>query len=337
MKHSTHITLLRTVYVLAGLLYVFSARSQGVVSGAEEKPIRWVGLLPLADTIAEKATLLKKLGNLVFGKREEAALLRPVALLANHRGAHWVLDQGNRFVIKMEQQTGKTTALRDRKFDEFESLVGICRLPDGEVLFTDSRQDKVFLLDPEKNRIRIFSDTTRLRQPTGVAFHTDNKEIWVVETHGHSIAVFDEQGNFLRRFGKRGAGKGEFNFPTSIWIDKEGRVYIVDAMNFRVQVLNARGETVTMFGKQGDATGYFSMPKGIATDSYGNIYVVDVLFHTVQIFDPAGNFLYNFGEQGRGDGQFWMPSGIYIDEKDFIYIADSYNARVQIFKLVNGG
>ena len=43
--------------------------------------------------------------------------------------------------------------------------------------------------------------------------------------------------HFLRSFGKEGKGPGEFNWPTAIAMDKDGRICITDRKNGRIQVL----------------------------------------------------------------------------------------------------
>jgi DNA-binding beta-propeller fold protein YncE len=215
----------------------------------------------------------------------------------------------------------------------FPSLVAICKFNNDKMLFTDSKNNSIYCFDKE-NKVYLLNDSLRLNKPTGIGFVKSTKEIWVSETGNHSIVILDAQGKFLRRIGQRGTEANEFNFPTSIWVDKNEHIYIVDAMNYRIQIFDKDGNFLSNFGEQGDATGYFARPKGIATDSFGNIYVVDALFHNVQIFASDGRYLYNFGGQGTKDGDFWLPSGIYIDDEDKIYVADSYNSRIQIFKLI---
>ena len=182
--------------------------------------------------------------------------------------------------------------------------------------------------------IQGFGDSIALDQPTGIACNRTSGDVWVVETGAHQLLHFNSQGQLIARIGERGPGPGQFNFPTFIWIDQEGRIYLVDSMNSRIQLLDPAGAYLGSFGEPGDATGYMARPKGIATDSRGHIYVADALFHAVQIFDRQGNFLYSFGSQGQGTGEFWMPAGLYIDQQDHIYVADSYNGRVQMFELV---
>ncbi len=299
--------------------------------------IDWVKQYPPISGQTDERSTAGKIVDFIIGKKQTTVLSKPVAVCTINPDTFWILDQGNGVLFKIENELGDIPQFRKNKFKTFSSLVGLCNFKNGKLLFTDSYLNKVFEFTPKKKALKTFSDTLTLEQPTGIAFSPINNEIWVVETRAHRIAILNENGQLVKRIGSRGTGPGEFNYPTSIWIDKKGIVFVVDAMNFRVQIFSKDGDFISTFGKIGDATGYFARPKGIATDSFGNIYLADALFNAVQIFDDEGNFLYTFGLQGRGKGEFWMPAGITIDDKDFIYVADSYNFRVQVFKLVNGG
>lgn len=294
--------------------------------------IKWVNVYPNKDVV-KQVEFKKKLGQLIFGKKE-LELVKPISLIGSDSSMLVVLDQTSGSIIKFNngEMEIPTFILKQKAF--FSSLVSISHFKDEAYLFTDSSEDKVYILDINNKKLKKFNNETILAQPTGIAYSSITQEVWVVETSAHQISVFDKEGNKLRTIGKRGNGDGEFNFPTFIWIDNLGNVYIVDSMNFRVQVFDKDGKVVSVFGEAGDATGYFARPKGVATDSYGNIYIADALFHTIQIFDGDGQFLYQFGSQGQGNGEFWMPSGIFIDDENYIYVADSYNARIQVFKLM---
>jgi len=278
----------------------------------------------------------EKLGRLVLGG-EAMQLSRPVNILATDPGSFWSVDQGNGLLFRNNDGTLTLPRAFRRKERELSSLVGIASTGGDNLIFTDSRENKVFLLTEGAREPEVFNKGIILNQPTGIAYSPLAEEIWVSETASHRITVLDMRGKLVKHIGSRGTGKGEFNYPTFIWIDKSGMAYVVDAMNFRIQIFDRYGRFVSSFGEPGNATGYFARPKGVAVDSRGNIYVADALFNAVQIFDREGNFLYYFGLQGRGRGQFWMPSGIFIDGEDRIYIADSYNARIQIFQLKEGG
>lgn len=291
--------------------------------------VNWLGQFP-EDEADRKKSFGNRVSEVVFGKKPND-LVKPFSVHARDEDHFLVIDQGSGGIIAIEEgKIGKPKGMR-KLTQSFPSLVGLTGLPGGDMLFTDSRLNQVFLVSDEK--LSFFSEGYSFNQPTGIAFSDKTNEIWVVETGAHKIVVLDLEGHLLRTVGSRGSCEGCFNFPTFIWIDDSGKIYLVDSMNFRIQVLNSQGDFLYAFGQNGDATGSMARPKGVATDSRGNIYVVDALFHVVQIFDSEGNFLYSFGKQGQGGGEFWMPAGIHIDKEDRIYVADSYNARIQVFQL----
>jgi DNA-binding beta-propeller fold protein YncE len=307
-----------------------TSKTEGAAA-PERTTITWVKQWPSTDNKQKQKSFRNRFNEIFLG-RKNLALIRPVAVFAENPDDFWVLDQEAGSLFQVEQGVGDIPHFLRKKNFSTSSLVGICSNTAGGLLFTDSFEKKIFCLDPGNKQVKVLNDTLQLDQPTGIAYFAATNEIWVAETNAHRLTVLNDRGVPVRRIGKRGTAPGEFNFPTNIWIGRNGLVYVVDAMNFRVQVFSGSGELVSVFGKAGDASGYFARPKGIATDSQGNIYVVDGLFHAVQVFDIKGNLLFNLGRQGQGEGEFWMPSGIFIDDRDFIYVSDSYNSRVQVFK-----
>lgn len=313
------------ILLLLLLLFLTSARAQP----EESYHIKWLGQYP-GEKGAEKASFGDRVSRIVFGQKAQE-VVKPFNIVAHGPDQYWVLDQGAGGIFEVEDGQGAMIRPMKKAGKEYSSLVGICRMPGGDLLFTDSGLDRVMRISGDQ--LLTFGESSPLDQPTGIAYNPLTGHIWVVETGAHQISLFNREGQLIRKLGGRGTSAGFFNFPTFIWIDQDGKVYVVDSMNFRVQVLDSEGEFLTTFGESGDATGYMARPKGVATDSRGHIYVVDALFHVVQIFDREGSFLYSFGGQGKDAGEFWMPAGICIDEQDHIYVADSYNARVQVFQL----
>ncbi len=172
-------------------------------------------------------------------------------------------------------------------------------------------------------------------RPAGLAADEQRGRLYVADAGAHQVLAFDPQGTEILRFGRRGAGAGEFNYPTWIAVDGAGHLYVTDALNFRVQSFDESGKALGRFGGQGDGSGDLARPKGIAVDGGGHIFLVDALFDAVQMFDGEGRYLMVFGERGRGAGHFWLPSGVAV-AGDRIYVADSYNQRVQVFRFLGG-
>ncbi len=317
------------------LILVISYFSSKTLSQERETPNPYFKI-KFVTTISSKSDLFKPdiidaVSDFVFGQGEQN-LIKPVNITAIDSNIYWILDQQLKTII--------TVDIKNKIFErinfseELNSLVGLCRINNSSLLFTDSQKNAIYFYEIEAEKMKIINNSPRINRPTGIAYSEIKKEVWCVQTGNHTILILDENGNIKKSLGLRGTGDGEFNFPTHIWIDSNGYVYIVDSMNYRVQVFDLDGKFIKMFGEQGDATGYLASPKGIAVDSFGNIYIVDALFHSVQIFDINGNYLNSFGSQGKRENKFWLPQGIFIDKNNKIYVSDSYNSRVQIYQLV---
>ena len=60
--------------------------------------------------------------------------------------------------------------------------------------------------------------------------------VYVTEMNNDRVSIFTTEGKFLRSFGTRGSGQGQFNEPHGITIDKRGLIYVSDHENDRLQV-----------------------------------------------------------------------------------------------------
>jgi sugar lactone lactonase YvrE len=178
----------------------------------------------------------------------------------------------------------------------------------------------------------VFQTTNHLARPAGIA--VSKGKLFVADSQQHSVGVFDLAGNYQSGFGKRGAGPGEFNFPTHVAVDSAGNLLVTDSMNCRIQLFDSEGHFVEQVGAIGDSPGQFARPKGVAFDNQGRIYALDAVFDNLQIFDRSGKLLLNLGATGSGVGEFWLPNGIAISRSNEIFVADSYNHRLQVLKYI---
>ncbi len=268
----------------------------------------------------------------LFLGRSQERIVKPYGVVSDEDGRIIVADPGIHMVHLFYPQKNRYIRIPKDFSERIESPIGVASDGVNRIYVTDS-MSKVLKVYDMKGVLLSKIDKV-FQRPTGIAVDSQTGRIYVVDTLLHKVFIFDRNGKQLGSFGKRGSNDGEFNYPTNIFINKDGLVYVSDSMNFRVQVFDRDGRFITRFGHHGDGSGDFSSLKGIAVDSEGNIYVVDALFDAVQIFDKNGRFLLSFGSSGKGPGQFWLPTGIFIDNKDRIYVADSYNSRVQVFQFL---
>ncbi len=116
-------------------------------------------------------------------------------------------------------------------------------------------------------------DTVTFDQPTEVAI-APNGDIFVADGHGQKatdnarIVKFDKTGKFIKAWGKKGAGPGEFDVPHTLAFDSRGRLFVGDRQNNRIQIFTQDGAFVAEW-KQ------FGRPSGIYIDPNDVIYVAD--------------------------------------------------------------
>ena len=244
-----------------------------------------------------------------------------------------ITDQLNGLILVLNRNGKILKRIRKSGKINFLSPVSGCRDGSDGFYISDSSL-RLIVQFSEKYKLKRILMSDQEKRITGIAFY--NKKLFCTDTQNHKVLVINNQGNTLLEFGRRGSGKGTFNYPTHIIVD-EDTIYINDSLNFRIQMFDHHGEFKGMFGKNGKSGGDFSKPKGIAVDSKKRIFVSDVMFDNVQVFDTNGRFLSYFGGPGNAEGKFWMPSGIMIDKDDLIYVADTYNSRCQVFKVVDEG
>lgn len=210
----------------------------------------------------------------------------------------------------------------------------------GNVAVTDITKHAVFLYGPDEAQfVRINLD--KKSNPVGVAVDAINKRVFVVDSAQHKIHLYDFAGEHLGSWGRRGKGRGEFNFPLDVDLDKDGNVYVLDSLNFRVQVFSGDGEFKTLFGEQGTAPGSFMIPKGLAVSPSGLVFVTDGMAHRFVVFDTTGKYLLTVGGKGRYTnrqvlpGGFYMPRGIDADSGDGVWVIDSLNRTLHNFQYLN--
>ena len=105
----------------------------------------------------------------------------------------------------------------------------------------------------------------------------------------YPLANAHKEVEFIREFGGKGEGEGEFAKKMSFAFDRDGGIYIADTENLRIQKLDPDGRFLLEIRGTDPDKFLFSNPMDIAVGMDGTIYVVDWI--TVQVAlnpDPIG-------------------------------------------------
>jgi hypothetical protein len=103
---------------------------------------------------------------------------------------------------------------------------------------------------------------------TQLAFDSSDN-LYVLDQGNSRVLVFDADGVFLREFGKQGGGPGEFQFPSSLNITRNGSIAVYDMMRRGFSMFDAEGEYLDHVPV---AEGYGSLrPNEIHTHPLGGV------------------------------------------------------------------
>ena len=319
------------------------AESSGKSAGREQAQLVWpappeqpriayVQSIVKPSDAGVKASGFRRLANWLSGSQQGAEpLSRPFCIAFDDAGNLCATDTGVHPAVCFYDIAAKRWYRWEQIGETFFSAPVSIAKKGGVLFVADSAFSSIvaFGLDG-KLQFRISDGVVR---PTGLAISGDR--LLVADAGSHCIAVFDLRGKFLSRFGSRGTGPGEFNYPTHITADSRGNIYVTDSVNDRIQVFDSKFVFQRQIGAPGDGPGSFSRPKGVGVDSEGRTYVADAMFDNFQIFDSASRLLLSIGHHGAGPGEFSMPNGVAVARDGRIYVADSFNGRIQVFKPVD--
>jgi DNA-binding beta-propeller fold protein YncE len=119
--------------------------------------------------------------------------------------------------------------------------------PDGNLYVTDYSQ-RVTVIAPEGRVLRRWGErgsgagefdfeTEDPADPTGLSGKIavgSNGLVYVSDSGNARVEVFTSAGRFVRQFGSRGTGPGQFAFPFDIAVDGAGNAYVADDQNVGV-------------------------------------------------------------------------------------------------------
>jgi DNA-binding beta-propeller fold protein YncE len=245
--------------------------------------------------------------------------------------------------------------------------------PQDNIWVTDKGSDMVIKFDPEGRVLMVFgrkqeasdeetgplkhpkpplpAEDGRFRQVTDVAFDK-NGNTFISDGYINSrVAKVDKDGNWLKSWGDRGKGPGQFNTPHSIATDANGNVYVADRGNHRIQVFDGDGKFLRQFtidvpvppdakpaiGKIPDeamvAGGTFApgSPWAICITPPPNqvLYSADAWPGRIYKLSLDGKVLGMLGQSGKQPKQFGWIHAMACPSENVLYVAELLNWRVQ--------
>jgi sugar lactone lactonase YvrE len=187
------------------------------------------------------------------------------------------------------------------------------------------------------------------RQPTDVAWDSEGN-IYITDGYVNSrVAKYDKNGDWVKSWGEKGTGPGQFRLPHTIAVDNNNNIYVGDRSNRRIQVFDTEGKFLRMFTidvppAPGTRSVYGNTPTGqglaavlgspnaiCITPGPKQVLFVGELTFPGRLFKVSldGKVLGVIGRSGRKLGQFSGAHQLACPSENEIYAAETANWRVQ--------
>ena len=201
----------------------------------------------------------------------------------------------------------------------------------GHIVVKMTRDGKTLLTIGTKGEAGEWNESTgshKLNQPNDIAI-ADNGDIFVVQGHTPGpmgdprVLKFDKDGKFIKSWGGKGSGPGQFQVAHGAAIDAKGLLWVADRENQRIQVFDQNGTFVREMKYKGLPCS-FDIGRQF-------VYMVNGFAGQVLKLDLDGKVLAAMGKPGKGPGEFGEAHMIAVNPKGDIYVADSVNATLVKF------
>ena len=237
----------------------------------------------------------------------------------------WAVDKGSDMIVKFNP-AGRVTMVFGRRRESADAETGPWERPDPPLAHVDG----------------LF------RQPTDVAWDSQGNT-YISDGYVNSrVAKYDRNGDWVKSWGERGTGPGQFRLPHAIAVDRNDLIYVGDRSNRRIQVFDAEGRFLRLFTidvppAPGTRPVNGNVPTGAAlANNIGApnslcitpgpnqvLFSADAVPGRIYKLSLDGKVLGVLGDAGKEPKQFGWIHEIACPSENTLLVAELLNWRVQ--------
>ncbi|MDD5519269.1 MAG: peptidyl-alpha-hydroxyglycine alpha-amidating lyase family protein [Kiritimatiellae bacterium] len=264
-------------------------------------------------------------------------------------GSIWIFNRGKPFIQIYKPDGQFVRAWEDATF-KFSHHLKIDH--EGNIWTSDAATHVIQKWTPEGKLLLTLGtlgkagcDENHFDKPTDMAI-TKTGDIFVSDGYGNTRVVhFNKAGKFVKEWGTRGDGSGQFVLPHTIAVDSKGHVYVGDRNSARIEVFDQDAKLLAVWSD-------LIMPWGLWVSPQDEIWVCgasparDPQTGKWIIAPPNDQIVMKLTPDGKVAGKWPLPKGqdgvekpgevnwvhcIVLDAKGSIYLGDIKGKRIQKF------
>ncbi|HEY7791254.1 MAG TPA: peptidyl-alpha-hydroxyglycine alpha-amidating lyase family protein [Vicinamibacterales bacterium] len=217
----------------------------------------------------------------------------------------WVVDEGTNTVMEFDPQFRVKMVIGRR----WERVDGPPKQPSEDA-------------PPPRAQKGLFN------RETDITWDHDGN-MYIADGYNNSrVTKFDKDGNWIKAWGQRGTGPGEFHTVHTIAIDNQDHIYVGDRENRRIQVFDTDGTFLRQITGIGAPWAICITP-----GPHQVLYSSDSVPGQIYKLDLDGKILGVFGKAGKQPGEFGWVHEIACPSENTLYVAELLNWRVQKVEL----
>jgi sugar lactone lactonase YvrE len=267
------------------------------------------------------------------------------------RGNIWVFHRSDPTILEFDP-SGKL--LKSFASGMFVQAHGMNVDREGNVWVTDAqgkdgKGHQIFKFSPEGKVLMTLgksgvtgSGTDAFNGPSDVVVAA-NGDIFVADGHGGDtnvygagnprIVKFSKDGKFVKVWGKKGSGPGEFDGPHSIVLDSRGRLFVADRGNSRIQIFDQDGKFIDQWKQFGRPSGLFISKDDTlySVDSQSDEKVNPGFKRGIRIGSAKDGVVKSFIPDLEPNPEIALAEGVSADAKGDVYAAGVSSMRLHKF------
>jgi streptogramin lyase len=251
------------------------------------------------------------------------------------QGHMWVFHRRDPAILEFDQ-SGKL--LRNFARDMFVQAHGLAIDREGNIWVTDAqgkpgKGHQVLKFSPDGKILMTLgkagvagSAPDTFSGPSDVVIG-NNGDIFVADGHGGDtnarIVKFSKEGKFIKAWGKKGSGPGEFDTPHSIVLDSRGRLFVADRGNSRIQIFDQDGKFIDQWKQFGRPSGLFIARDDTlySVDSQSDAMTNPGVKRGIRIGSAKDGSVRAFIPDLNTDPEIALAEGVCADAKGDVYAA----------------